>query len=249
MSKRLHLFEFEDQPWLPHSLRQATTEFLATTSRLTQIWKPTAEVINQLLKDFSQNHIVVLGAGSGGGILDILPFISPEISVTLTDLFPNKEFTHSDSRLTYVKHPVNATSVPDTLKGLRVMYAAFHHLPPEVAKSVLKNAMDTQQPIAIFEGTERSAKGLVAVLFIPLMVLILTPFVRPWRWSRIFLTYVFPVLPFLIFWDGLVSALRTYNLEEMKDLTSELSDFSWQIEILKGPHGENLPSFIGRPQK
>ena len=50
---------------------------------------------------------------------------------------------------------------------------------------------------------------------VPLAVLVLTPAVRPFRWSRLFWTYLVPVLPPPILFDGVVSCLRVYTPEEM----------------------------------
>lgn len=41
------------------------------------------------------------------------------------------------------------------------------------------------------------------------------PFVRPFRWSRVFFTYVLPAIPMLFGWDGTVSALRAYSTDEL----------------------------------
>jgi len=39
-------------------------------------------------------------------------------------------------------------------------------------------------------------------------------------WVQILFTYVVPILPLLIFWDGLVSQLRTYSVQELEEFTS-----------------------------
>ncbi|MEZ5362682.1 MAG: hypothetical protein R2748_10195 [Bryobacterales bacterium] len=67
-----------------------------------------------------------------------------------------------------------------------------------------------RQPIAAFEAAEALGGDLPLVL-VPLFVLLMTPFIRPFRWSRLFWTYVIPVLPLAIFWDGVVSYLRAYT--------------------------------------
>ena len=44
----------------------------------------------------------------------------------------------------------------------------------------------------------------VALLFTPVYVWAATPFIRPFRLSRIFGTYVVPIVPITCWWDGLV---------------------------------------------
>lgn len=91
---------------------------------------------------------------------------------------------------------------------------------------------------------------MAAMLGVPLVVLILMPLTRPLRWTHLLFTYVIPVLPFLILWDGMVSMLRIYSCDEMRQLTVELQapDYRWEIDQIqvRGVPGM-LPYLIGRP--
>jgi hypothetical protein len=243
--KRLHLFEFIDQSWCPEFIRLAITDFLLTVARLTKLWHPTAKVLQDILRKTSEKRLIILGAGSGGGIIDAVSYLPDDIEITLTDLYPNKEFKSSDPRIKYHEKPVDATNVPAALCGVRIMYAMFHHLPPESAKKVLRNAVNNGQAIAIFEGTERSIPKIFGMFLVPFIVLLITPVIRPFRWSRLFMTYLVPLLPMIIFWDGFVSALRSYDIDDMKNFTDDLPGYEWNTEILKGPHGESIPTLTG----
>ena len=86
------------------------------------------------------------------------------------------------------------------------------------------------------------------MLLVPLLVLFVTPLIRPFRWRRLVLTYLIPVLPLAILWDGLVSALRTYSVEEMKDLVSEFPSYDWTVKVMRSAHGESLPTLVGVPK-
>ena len=48
-------------------------------------------------------------------------------------------------------------------------------------------------------------------------VLLLTPFVRPFKWSRILLTYVVPLVPLIVVFDGTMSFLRLYLEHELRE--------------------------------
>jgi hypothetical protein len=102
------------------------------------------------------------------------------------------------------------------------MFSAFHHFRIEEARAVLADAVRKRQGIAVFEGTHRSARAMLLMLLVPLMVLLITPFIRPFRWSRLFWTYLIPVVPLVSLFDGLVSCLRTYSVEELCELTEDL---------------------------
>ena len=56
-----------------------------------------------------------------------------------------------------------------------------------------------------------------------LAVLALMPSARPLRWAHLLFTYMIPMLPFLLLWDGMVSMLRIYSPEQMRQLTGPLS--------------------------
>lgn len=245
---RLHLFEFNDQSWLPAGIRQSGTAFLETVARITQIYRPTADILNQILNSMPDPQILVLGAGSGGGILDVRQHFPKTTRIVLTDLFPDSTFVSPSEQITYFPESVDALHVPRDLSGLRVMYTAFHHLKPALAKQLLADATNSHAPIAIFEATERSFKGILSVILVPFLVLGFMPFVRPFRWRHLLFTYLLPILPLLAFWDGLVSALRTYRPEELQHLVSDLTEHQWFTGILKGPHGENISTLVGLPK-
>ena len=116
------------------------------------------------------------------------------------------------------------------------MFTAFHHFRPEQARAVLRDAVLQRRGIAIFEATQRSALALLLTLLAPLMVLIMTPLIRPFRWSRLLWTYLIPLVPLVTLFDGLVSCFRTYTVQELHDLTTGLgtNDYLWDIGMLKG---------------
>ena len=60
---------------------------------------------------------------------------------------------------------------------------------------------------------------MLGILFSPLVTLLVVPFLRPFRWAWIPLTYLIPIIPLFIVWDGLVSCLRCYNQDELLALT------------------------------
>ena len=45
-----------------------------------------------------------------------------------------------------------------------------------------------------------------------------TPLIRPLRWSRLLWTYLIPLVPVITLFEGLVSCLRTYSVQELHDL-------------------------------
>ena len=87
------------------------------------------------------------------------------------------------------------------------------------------------------------------MLLMPLFTWLLTPKMRPFRWSRLLLTYLIPIIPLVVLWDGLVSCLRTRTPEELLALTSSFPRYDWQAGYARG-QGTWLTSvyLIGQPK-
>src|ERR1017187_7860043 len=84
-----------------------------------------------------------------------------------------------------------------SLVGVRTMFSAFHHFRPDAATAILKDAFDRRRAICIFEAGGRTllaAGTMIAV--VPLAVLALMPFSRPFRWAHLAFTYLIPLMPF-----------------------------------------------------
>lgn len=244
---RIHLFEFEDQKWFPDFLRNYGTDFLQFLSNKTGMYKPVTSLIENILKSNNTSTIIDLGSGGGGGLIWLnreLKKEIPNLKIILTDYYPNFpafEYTKKQSEnFEYYSKPVDARNVPSELKGLRTQFLSLHHFKPNDARQILQNAIDSKAPIAIFEAQERSFSSLLAMIFSPVSVLLTTPFIRPFKIGRIIFTYFIPVVPLFVLWDGIVSSLRTYSVDEMKDLIKYLrtsETYNWQIGRVKSGPG------------
>jgi hypothetical protein len=255
---RVHLFEWEDQSWFPASLRSAMTSYLAAAYGITPFPKLWAGCLSKLMSRDGVNEIVDLGSGSGGPVGRVVKELSDrgfKACVTLTDLYPNigvPQFVGDGSSwIRYWPEPVDAATVPPALSGIRTMFASFHHFRPQVARTILRDAFDQRRAICIFEGTSRTPTAIASSLLIPLLVLLLTPLVRPVSGVQFLFTYLVPILPVLIFWDGLVSQLRTYSARELEEFTRDLQspEYRWEAGILEIPlMPAGVPYLIGRPE-
>jgi len=243
--RRFHLFEFEDQPWFPSVIRDAGTAYLELMARLARIGEVMAPVLERALKRADQDQIIDLCSGGSGPLPSALAVIADQggrsVTATLTDLYPNRDaferITRENPSITADFDSVDATAVPDSLKGLRTLFSGLHHFRPAQAKKILANAVEDRAAIAIFESVARHPLALLGMLFVPLMAFILVPFLRPFRWSWIPLTYLVPIIPFFVFWDGFVSCLRCYSPEELRAMTTDLTsdDYQWEIGDLDLP--------------
>lgn len=250
--RRLHLFEFGDQAWLPRILRDAETAYLAVAYRFFPLAKRWAEIISTVLPRQAAAQIVDLCSGSGGPmplIVEELKKLGYEATAKLTDLYPNPK-SALRPQISWEAKPVDATHVSPEINGVRTMFSAFHHFPPVAGKAILQDAFDRRCAICIFESAPGTLLGAFTALLIPVNVLALMPFARPFRWTYLLFTYLIPLLPVIVFWDGLISMLRIYSSEEMKKLTADMHapDYAWEISRIKmrGVPG-GLPYLVGRP--
>ncbi len=241
--KRLHLIEIHDQDWCPRTVRDAETDYLQFTISAAKPYAAVVPILASALQRSGNRHVLDLCSGAAGPWLWLHPVLAEKgvsVTVCLTDKYPNLEAFGRARHLTnqaisYHPEPVDATRVPGELPGFRTMFTAFHHFRPEQACAVLADAVRKQHGIAVFEVTQRSALALLLTLPAPLMVLLVTPFIRPFRWSRLLWTYVIPLVPLVTLFDGLVSCLRTYSVQELHDLTARLDtdDYHWAIGTVK----------------
>ena len=258
--RRFHLFELEDQSWFPALIRDAGTAFLEFAGRIGGQAEALAPVLSSALQRARENRIVDLCSGGSGPLPTALAVIAQQqdqtITATLTDLYPNRNAfertTRSNPAITAVYEPVDATSVPDDLKGLRTMFNGFHHFRPALAKRILASAVEDRESIAILEVVARHPLTLLSMLFAPLLAYLSVPFLRPFRWGWIPLTYLIPVIPLFIFWDGFVSCLRCYSQDELHEMTKDLTsdDYEWEIGEIDLP-GQPLNGsyLIGSPTR
>ncbi|MDN5216108.1 hypothetical protein QQ020_28810 [Fulvivirgaceae bacterium BMA12] len=244
---RIHLFEFEDLQWFPTFLRNYGTDFLQFLANKTKMYKPVIPLLEKAIQKSGNYQIVDLGSGGGGGLLwlnEALKETYPELKILLTDYYPNIaafEYTKNQAdNFEYISTPVDARDVPSTLNGLRTQFLSLHHFQPRDAGKILQNAVNSGNPIAVFEAQERSFLSLLAMFFSPISVLFTTPFIRPFKFGRILFTYFIPIVPLFVLWDGIVSSLRTYSVEEMKKLISNVEnqdDFDWETGRIKSGPG------------
>lgn len=238
--RRLHLVELEDLPWFPAPIRDGATAFLAFAGRLGGFAPPLARRLEDALRRTGAKRIVDLCSGAAGPMVHVLKRLPGGVPVVLTDLYPNLDAFEAAARasggqVSYVAEPVDATRVGAELPGLRTLCNAFHHFDPSSARQVLLGAVEARQPIAIFEIVDRWA--LPVMPLVGLTSFLLMPFVKPRRADWLALTYVLPLIPLLLVFDGSVSCLRVYMPAELRKLTDSLGDVGYRWEIERFPVG------------
>ncbi len=254
--KRIELFEFEDFPQFPSWIRTSITNLIVVLQKM----MGTSDLLAALLLRIHERHnfskIVDMGSGSGGAMPILLEKLNAQsnnnFELLLTDLHPNPTFVKDINasgiaNLRYQEQPLDATNLSQAPEGLKTMMNCFHHMSPKKAKQILGSAQENNQAILIYELTDNSIPTIAWWLFLPLslvilivMVIFMTPFVRPLSFKQVFFTYLIPIIPLFYAWDGQASAARTYSLDDIRELLATLpkSNYTWELEIARKENGK-----------
>jgi len=245
-------FEFHDHRLYPGFLRDLVTDALQAMWNAMEVYAPIAWRLERAIAVSGATRIVDLCSGAGGPWLRFsyelqrggeLQTESPRPPILLTDKYPSKGAIRdiqstSSSRLSFYPEPVDAMNIPPELSGFRTIFSTFHHFGPAEARAMLKSALEQRQGIGIFEAAKCDLRTLAAVIVVPLLALRLATAIRPFRWSRMFWTYLVPAIPLTLWLDGVLSCLRSYSQDDLRELTFglESDDYCWEIgEERKGP--------------
>jgi len=259
--KRIHLFEFEDFSWFPDVIRAGGTDYLRYFLIRTELYRPAIDLISDGLHKSGEDKLVDLCSGGGGYIEQISEGINKtsggKYTITLTDKYPNTDAyklmsERSKGLIGYCSSPVDVFGVPGELKGFRVLFSAVHHFKPDQVRSILQDAVHANAPIGLFDGGEKGIMAILGLLLIhPVAFALFTPFFKPFKLSRLFFTYVIPLIPLYTIWDGIVSILRMYQPEELYRiaLSLEADNYTWEYGKTKNRFGIKATYLIGYPKK
>ena len=251
--RRAEMIEIQDLSWFPARFRNLATDALQILWQFSTLYDPIVPRLYAAIAAASTAipaEVLDLCSGGGGPWLRILHQLESNygfaVNVCLTDKFPNYEafkqiHRHKQnsrgfrSQVTFIPNSIDAVHIPAELQGFRCMFSSFHHFRPFEAVNIFRNAIENGYGIGIFELANRGPKTLLSLCFIPFLILLLTPFIRPFRCSRLLWTYVIPIVPFVICIDGLISCLRAYDLSELHQIVeqamqaSSLSRYEWEM--------------------
>ncbi|KAK3682411.1 hypothetical protein B0T22DRAFT_282777 [Podospora appendiculata] len=178
-------------------------------------------------------QVAAAAAASDSDLASPPPQPSP-VQFVLTDLHPHvadwKSAAAASPNISYVASSVDAAAVPADLVGsykrqgkkvFRLFNLAFHHFDDPLAKAILKNTVETSDGFGIFELQERNPLGFLTCLLFGIGILLMAPYYALVVWRSpltLFFVYVVPILPFVLVFDGWMSALRTRTPDEVEAL-------------------------------
>lgn len=249
-NKRVPVFELQDFSWLPSQIRDGVTDYLAFCLDILNIYTPVSPLIMNTLINAKTNTIIDLASGSGGPIKKLATEIRTsgmELNVILTDLYPNK-VEINDNTTQYYSRSVDARNIPSDLRGMRTLFTSFHHFNDTDAKGIIRDSCQNNAPIGIFEFTSRDLLTFCLCFPTAFLMPFFTPLIRPYKFSRLFFTYIIPLIPLVTFWDILASVLRTRSEAELKEIVKNENHYDWRIGTLKTSLFFKVIYLIGTPK-
>jgi hypothetical protein len=148
----------------------------------------------------------------------------------LSDINPLPELVEQinagdTSLVSYIAEPVNALEIPDRLNFPRVFTNSFHHFGPEQVEQIIKQTVEHGTPVLVLEYVRNTPMAYLSILMGPLVTVLTMPFVAKLRDLPVMLlfTYLIPVFPLMLFWDGIVSCARAYTLKDIEKITSGIN--------------------------
>lgn len=248
---RLQLVEIEDLPICPASVRDPATGVLMRGLGFAGWPGAIARRLEPWLTELGWPEIFDCCSGAAGpwpGILRTLP-----VRVTFSDRYPNRQTWESiaaqfPDRVKWVDGPVDARCPPPNFGGVWTFCNSFHHMDRAAARKIVGEAVYRGRPLAIFEALEKRWLSLLMVLYMPIFAL-LTGWLNPRAWL---FTYLIPLIPLLLLFDGLVSAFRIYGPEDWREILAESDPdglFEWEVGRLKlGWVPAHFTYVLGRPR-
>lgn len=260
MADKALLFEFEDLPGFPDHLRRGMVDYLTFFLVKTDFYKPIVPLIAECIEHSGENRIVDLCSGGGGPMIRVLKHLEDHlgepVTITLTDKFPNTDAykymsLRSEGRITFEPRSVDASSVPQTLKGVRTCFSALHHFSDGGVKAILADATKRRCPVAFFDGGDKNLLTILGIALVhPVAFVLCTPFFKPFRFDRLLFTYLLPVIPFCTVWDGIVSILRLHDPRRLEELAREVDNsYTWKSGKKRHPLGFKISYLVGYPAK
>jgi len=263
MLARRHLFEFNDESWAPEALRTLIVESLGRTLR----WGRMLRGVVQPFLEFTRTHDIkcVLDLASGSGvpvellIEECLAKGETPPKFILTDLYPRPEIWEPlrlkyPTFIDYIAKPVDATQVDPALvarSDARLIVNAFHHLPPSLAESVLRDAILSEVPMMVVEPFARDPRAFWRYFPVGLPALLANPLLTSRkRWQQAAMLYASPVGVCAALWDGTVSTLRMYSEDDLRAMVTKYSEsyrWTWARHDY-APYGSGT-LFFGAPQE
>lgn len=255
--RRLNIPEFHESRWFPQNLRDLVTDSLQFILNVIRFYEPVSGPLRAAVSNAGAERIVDLCSGGAGPWLWLHSAVRTgtcrDVQILLTDKYPNLAAFENARRasrgaISFLPEPVEAAHIPPQLVGFRTVFSSLHHFSPPEVVAMLQDAANRGQGFGAFEGAQRRAKTIAGIVLMPIAAVFAAPFVRPFRISRLFWSWIIPVIPLVLFVDGVLSCLRAYSPAEMMAMCRRVAapEYAWDAGHASGRLGR-VTYLLGYP--
>ncbi len=244
--------ELEDYAWFPAVLRRFQTDYIGSVVQWTGIYVPVIPVLNHMQHVSGLLRVTDLCTGSSHPMAYLMKRISTPTEVVLTDKFPFVPVVSNINPHTVVLEAASYDVLQADLatNSIHTIFNAFHHFSQEQQLSILNSLQKTGCPFLIVEILQPTALDYLKIVCTTTVGQWLTaPFVRPFSWLRLLLTYIMPVNIVTVLIDGLISVARSKPVQYYKWLAHESQQPHYRIHARKvtAAFGTQLTVIEGYP--
>jgi len=216
------------------------TDFLAFFATFFMQYDPVFPLIRQTMERGGFKRIRDFCSGGASYLLKLDRYLNMKnklkINLVMTDKYPNLEMfklltERSGGTLSYSAEPVDALTPPPEKQEFRVLFSAMHHFSPAELEQMIDRALADDCAIGFFDyATRNHFRTFLSLLMLMPMVWMLTPFMLPFSWKRLFWTYILPAIPLTLLLDGFISRWNGYQPGDFKQITEKLDRHGCRCE-------------------
>ncbi|MEC9281578.1 MAG: class I SAM-dependent methyltransferase [Bdellovibrionota bacterium] len=238
---RVNSFEFGDLQAVPAFYHQFLREFMSKIYLVFGIHKLWRTEITEFVKRQGSQSIHDPCAGSGYVNQLIFESLDEKLNAKfyLSDLMTDEspEFAKQINalgfeNLKFAEKSIDLLKIEASNQMPKMFVNSFHHFDRDHVKEILKNTLGQGKELLVLEYCRKTPDSLMSMLFGGVFSLLFFPFVVEKKFvlpSFIF-TYLIPVIPFMLVWDGVVSCLRTHSSSSLEEILVDLNFSNVSIE-------------------
>lgn len=195
------------------------------------VYREVPALVDALVKRHGLVAVEDLCSGSGIPAMYIQQRLSASLPFLLTDKYPQQ--IHAQPLVRYAAESVDIFDLVPEKDKLYTLYNAFHHFNDVEKKTIIARFKRCNAKLLIVEILTPNLWSLIQVTFASLVLQILiAPFIKPFSWVRLLLTYVLPINLLTVWVDGIISVFKSRTKMQYDDLFHELNDSTYAVETV-----------------
>lgn len=238
----MRLFEFGDLDCVPdlyHVYLRKYLVFFYKAFGYYNLWVPG---FTNFVKKLKKKELMECCSGAGEPLQLIDARLDTNqvgsLSYLLSDIRPNPEivdkFNQEGLRFRYVSDSVDVTQDLEKFDCPKIFINSFHHFTNEQVEKIFLNNFKRKNEIIILEYVSKSFLGFFSMLVGPIVVIFTLPFVVKLRHLPVMMvfTYILPLFPLMMLWDGIISCLHEYSESNLKAIVKKLGyDLDVNVDV------------------